>query len=225
MFVFFDIGATLIEGPASNPADEIVGSLALPPDARQGIHDLIFRTPVDDIDPLVCKISEEFSVRRDIVAPVLAGIWDGQVAAPRAIEGGHDAINGLVEAGFDYGYISNIWAPYLKGFLNLYPEESSRPMFLSYKCGVEKPDTSFYLKALTAIGGRAEDTVMIGDSYENDMAPALEVGMKAIWLLHRLEKEKADIIRVVNGQAIAPNRTLGSIGELAGDVLCELLAM
>ena len=55
---------------------------------------------------------------------------------------------------------------------------------------------------------------MVGDTYKNDIRPAIDLGMRTVWVLHRPEKEKADLIRVLNGDAPRPDLTLTSIAEL-----------
>jgi len=77
-----------------------------------------------------------------------------------------------------------------------------------------KPDPAFFQLALRALEARAEDAVMVGDTYKNDIRPAIELGMRTVWILHRPEKEKADLIAVMNGDAPRPDLTLESIGEL-----------
>jgi FMN phosphatase YigB (HAD superfamily) len=55
---------------------------------------------------------------------------------------------------------------------------------------------------------------MVGDTYKNDIRPAIELGMRTVWILHRPEKEKADMIEVLNGASPPPDLTLASIAEL-----------
>ena len=45
-----------------------------------------------------------------------------------------------------------------------------------------KPDPSIFEAALTALGTAAEGTAMVGDSYEDDIAGARALGMRAILL-------------------------------------------
>jgi len=75
--------------------------------------------------------------------------------------------------------------------------------------------------ALRAVEARAEDAVMVGDTYRNDIRPAIELGMRTVWVLHRPEKEKADLIAVMNGDAPPPDLTLASIAELAPSKLLD----
>jgi FMN phosphatase YigB (HAD superfamily) len=65
---------------------------------------------------------------------------------------------------------------------------------------------------------------MVGDTYKNDIAPALALGMKTVWVLHRPHKETRDLVRVLNHAAPAPDLTLESIGDLDPARLQRLLA-
>lgn len=46
--------------------------------------------------------------------------------------------------------------------------------------GVSKPDPEIFLRALKRTGGSAENSVMIGDRLDNDIAPAKALGMKTV---------------------------------------------
>jgi putative hydrolase of the HAD superfamily len=48
--------------------------------------------------------------------------------------------------------------------------------------GVGKPDPSVFARATSALGARAQDAVMIGDSVGRDVAGALDAGLGAVWL-------------------------------------------
>ena len=77
-----------------------------------------------------------------------------------------------------------------------------------------KPDPAFFQYALRAVEASAGEAIMVGDTYKNDIRPAIELGMRTVWVLHRPEKEKADLIAVMNGDAPPPDLTLASIAEL-----------
>lgn len=53
---------------------------------------------------------------------------------------------------------------------------------ISEEMGVAKPDPEFFRSALRTLDVAAQDAVMIGDNWENDIMGAKAVGMKAIWL-------------------------------------------
>jgi putative hydrolase of the HAD superfamily len=52
----------------------------------------------------------------------------------------------------------------------------------SGRVGVSKPDYRIFLLALERLALRPEQAVFIGDSYERDMVPSAQIGMRTIWL-------------------------------------------
>lgn len=54
-------------------------------------------------------------------------------------------------------------------------------LVVSEEAGVSKPDPGIFQIALDALKFRAEDTVMVGDSWEADVAGARGCGMRAFW--------------------------------------------
>ncbi|MGH7949198.1 MAG: HAD family hydrolase, partial [Candidatus Binataceae bacterium] len=48
--------------------------------------------------------------------------------------------------------------------------------------GYSKPDPRIFEAALNAIGVKASNAVMVGDSLEKDCAPARQLGMRTVWL-------------------------------------------
>ena len=47
--------------------------------------------------------------------------------------------------------------------------------------GVSKPDPEIFRRAVSRLGVRAEETVMVGDNPVADIGGAMSFGMKAIW--------------------------------------------
>lgn len=52
----------------------------------------------------------------------------------------------------------------------------------SQKVGVRKPDPEIFRLALNFLGTEPSETLVIGDSYSNDIEPALKLGCKVLWL-------------------------------------------
>lgn len=48
--------------------------------------------------------------------------------------------------------------------------------------GVRKPDSAIFSLGVEALGLKPENVVVIGDSYSKDIAPAISIGCKTIWL-------------------------------------------
>jgi putative hydrolase of the HAD superfamily len=52
----------------------------------------------------------------------------------------------------------------------------------SRRVGLFKPDPAIYLHAAEKLGRAAAEIMMVGDSFERDIAPAKQIGMKTAWL-------------------------------------------
>ncbi len=62
--------------------------------------------------------------------------------------------------------------------------------------GVKKPHQDIFIKALAMAGVNAENALMIGDSYEADIAGALELGMQAIHFNSHQEAKHSSCLMV-----------------------------
>lgn len=88
----------------------------------------------------------------------------------------------LVERGFELGVVSNGcgnverlcadlgYAPYLSVIVD------------SRRAGLFKPDPAIFRYAAEKLGGDPAAMMMVGDSFERDVAPAKKAGMKTAWL-------------------------------------------
>jgi len=55
-------------------------------------------------------------------------------------------------------------------------------VFSSADLGVQKPGRRFYDAMVARLAVRPEETIMVGDSYANDVAGAAAAGLRAVWL-------------------------------------------
>jgi len=62
--------------------------------------------------------------------------------------------------------------------------------------GLQKPDPEAFLAVLEKMQADPEETVMVGDSLENDILPALSLGIKPI-LLDRENKTKEAVPPII----------------------------
>lgn len=56
--------------------------------------------------------------------------------------------------------------------------------FVSEEIGVGKPDPRAFRIALAGLDARPGHTVMVGDSFTTDIAPAIALGMRAVLVGH-----------------------------------------
>jgi FMN phosphatase YigB (HAD superfamily) len=79
--------------------------------------------------------------------------------------------------------------------------------------GYSKPDNRIFTLALQMLGTRAEDSLMVGDSYERDIVPAKLIGCTTIWLHGRNWKEPGEI-----DMADHCIKSLGQLPDLVGKI-------
>ena len=222
MIVFFDIGSTLIDGPPFGPARRLSESLGLDSRAVTELERILFRSPASDPEQLANTVVNRLRVDYDRALEACTALWNAQLEEAYVLPGARELIAKLKSAGIPRAYLSNIWPPFYEHFRQEFAEEAQhQPQFLSFETGLMKPDPAFFQHALRALELRAEDAVMVGDTYKNDIRPAIELGMRTVWVLHRPEKEKADLIAVMNGAAPPPDLTLSSIADLEPSKLLD----
>jgi FMN phosphatase YigB (HAD superfamily) len=214
MIALFDIGSTLIDGPPYGPARRLAEMLCLDKPAVATLEQLIFRTPSESPEHLARHIAEGTGVDCDRAIDACTILWNAQLTEAYVLPGALEAVARLRTANVPRAYLSNIWPPFYAHFHNSFETESDAPQFLSFQLGLSKPDKAFFHAALVKLNAPANEVVMIGDTYKNDILPAIELGMKTIWVLHRPEKETAALVDVLNGKSPRPDLTLNSIRDL-----------
>jgi putative hydrolase of the HAD superfamily len=64
----------------------------------------------------------------------------------------------------------------------------------SQEAGVEKPDIAIFELAIKTMGCKAENSVMIGNSFNDDVLGAIDAGMSAVFLTTKLNDSERAII-------------------------------
>ncbi len=64
---------------------------------------------------------------------------------------------------------------------------------ISDEIGISKPNCGIFLYACEQMGVLPEETIYIGDDYENDYSGAIAVGMNTIWLAHGTQSTNQNI--------------------------------
>lgn len=215
MIVFFDIGSTLIEGPASGPGQRIATELGLGAESIPAMNEILFKTDALQSSELAERVRRQFGTDQLLTSAVLERIWQAQFEESYVLPGAENVIESLRAAAIQRVYVSNIWRPFYLRFETAFPHEANaQPCFPSFRTHKMKPDTQLLRSVCSEIGVTPQDVVMVGDTWVADMAPAIETGMATIWMLHRPHKERADLVRVLNGTSPAPDITLERIDQL-----------
>lgn len=221
MIVFFDVGATLIAGPPLTPARQIAAELGLDDATRRDLDRRLLTSMVRTPGVLAALLVSLYGVPTDLAMDLAAAVWQAQTEIPQMIEGGRELLSVLRTGDVQYGFISNIWFPYATTFARLYgPLADVELRFFSFRLGVAKPD--LVRQAVMAAGVAAAACVMVGDSYETDMQPAIALGMRTIWLLHRPEKEHVWSEKIAINRLHTPDRALVSIADIDMSTIMDL---
>lgn len=151
------------------------------------------------------------------VEAVLSTLWTEQCECVRAAEGAGRLLFNLKKAGFQLGLISNTWMPFYSGFCGNCPELAGVFDYtvLSFRIGSKKPSTAIFNHALDLCGRKASECLFVGDSFELDIAPAMELGFQTAWVLSRPEREKLTIASMLRGLIDPPETVAGDLRELS----------
>lgn len=210
----FDIGATLVTGPPVAPNKVIAGLLGNI--SHSDVSSVIMTMEFSSADDVCAELESRFVPLGQNARDGIAQLWRAQCSAPTEIEGASETVCELKRLGLGIGLLSNIWSPYYRGVETAIPKaiSASDSIVLSFHIGSRKPEAEPFLIALDQLGVRPEEAVMIGDTYEHDILPAIELGLKTIWVLARPDRESESIVRILNGELPAPTATVGHIGEV-----------
>jgi HAD superfamily hydrolase (TIGR01549 family) len=212
----FDIGATLVTGPPVAP-NKVIAKL------MDGVHagevaSVIMTTELTCADGVCEAIESRFGAITHGVRSGIVELWESQASAAMEIEGAGEAVLALKRMGLRIGLLSDIWNPYYESVEKALPEviRAADAIVLSCRTGARKPNPDNFLRALDDLDVEPSEAVMIGDTYSHDILPALELGMRAVWVLARPDREAESIIEVLNGNWPAPTATVSSITEVPG---------
>jgi FMN phosphatase YigB (HAD superfamily) len=111
------------------------------------------------------------------------------------------------------GLLSDIWTPYYIGVEQAIPNvvTAADAVILSCLSGRRKPDLHNFELVCSELNLAPEELIMVGDTYTHDIAPAIETGMKTIWVLARPDREKQALLEILNGTSPAPSITVDDI--------------
>lgn len=214
--VLFDIGSTLIMGPSVSPTKEIAKHFGLSAEKALQVTRLVmctdFQGPAD-----VCRTLQSvgIGINQDD-CEFVSRLWHDQETSARPIEGGLETVRFFQEAGKAIGLLSDIWPAYYRAFTQVCPEiaELAEIKQLSFQVHLKKPEAAFFQSAIQAFKMPPHRILMVGDTYSNDIAPAIQQGMKTAWILSRAEREVPELVGVISGSLPRPDVTVGSILDL-----------
>jgi putative hydrolase of the HAD superfamily len=105
----------------------------------------------------------------------------------------------LKAQGYHLGVISNgITIKQYEKLVRLGLHHFFQSVITSQEAGVEKPDVAIFELAMKTMGCKAENSVMIGNSFNDDVLGAINAGMSAVFLTPGLKDSEKAIIEERN---------------------------
>jgi FMN phosphatase YigB (HAD superfamily) len=210
----FDIGATLVTGPPVAPNKVIAGLLKEATAAE--VASVIMTQPFKSAHHVQAVLEERFGPLDAKARLGIEILWESQALAARELEGASQTVCDLKKSGLKIGLLSDIWSPYYQGVEAAIPEviRSADSIVLSFRTGSRKPSPANFRASLAELEVAPEEAVMIGDTYEHDILPAIELGMRTIWVLARPDREAESLVRVVRKELPAPTEMVYHIYEV-----------
>lgn len=216
--VFLDVGATLVGADVKGPASRIGASLGFDAERRRALRKALMTTDFETPDEVAAHLGDSFGADPAAAARVSREIWAAQEGDARPLPGAPEALARLAES-TRLGLVSNIWRPYLESVRRHYGAlfdariEPGLQLF-SFQLGMAKPARAVFVEALRRAEVPPERAVMVGDSYDEDLAPAAALGMRTVWVQTRPEDQAEAIARVADGSAPPPTLTVPSLDAL-----------
>ncbi len=215
--IFFDIGHTLVTGSPASPRRLLGHKLDLTEKEIKVIGKLIMTYHAEHPGELTEVIAGHINrIEKKVIFQAVQDIWDEQVSCVELLPGVEETIESLSEARFKLGLISNIWHPFFVGFQSRYPGLVKKfdYQILSYKTGCKKPSKEIFLRALAISKRKPNDCWMIGDTYELDIAPAIDLGFKTVWFILRPNRETEAVAKVIRNDLPKPDYAVHDLREI-----------
>jgi len=211
----FDIGATLVTGPPVAP-NKVIAALLDGAGAAE-VASVIMTTELTCADGVCSALEARFGTIGREARVGIERLWNMQSSAAVGLDGASDTVLALKRRGLRIGLLSDIWNPYYESVEKALPDVigAADAIVLSCRTGARKPEPANFVKALDELDVEPCSAVMIGDTYTHDIRPALQLGMRAVWVLARPDREAESIIGVLNGDYPTPTATVSSIAEVA----------
>jgi FMN phosphatase YigB (HAD superfamily) len=211
----FDIGATLVTGPPVAP-NKVIARLLDGVSAAE-IASVIMTTELTCANGVCEALVTRFGAIGRQARAGIEQLWDSQSSAAQELPGSTQTVLALKGKGLLIGLLSDIWNPYYASVEKALPEviRAADAIILSCRTGARKPSVDNFQRSLDELGLSPYEAVMIGDTYTHDILPALQLGMRAVWVLARPDREAEHIIKVLNGDLPAPTVTVSNITEVA----------
>lgn len=112
-----------------------------------------------------------------------AAYWTAVLDAMQRRDGVLELLTRLQQAGIPVGICTNMMADIqMRKLCRLGLAEVCGTLITSEEAGLDKPQAPIFHLAVKRLGVPAQDTLMVGDSFNHDVRGALAAGLQALWL-------------------------------------------
>ncbi len=193
--ILFDMGGTL-DGDGQHWLERFValyraGGVTLPRETLRGAFDEAERRANSDSTIAASDFRQMIELyvkwQLDHLGLTNSGLEQDLIAgfsAPvrKAVAANLGLLAELAERGFELGVVSNGCGNVEKLCADFGYTPFLSVIVDSRRVGVCKPDPAIFTHALQKLGHEPGETMMVGDSFERDIVPAKQLGMKTAWL-------------------------------------------
>ncbi|MEO6029404.1 MAG: HAD family hydrolase [Candidatus Binatia bacterium] len=181
--VLFDLGGTLAEGGADAPSADLAAALGLAGDQAHALATLVLRNVFLSAAALAERVRVDLGLASD-PADAVTSFWNAQLAAPAELLGATTCVAAIRAVGAKVAVIANVTTPYAESYRRTC--SAIVPLIdawqLSCETGVAKPSAVAFHAVLETLGVEAAHALVVGDRLDEDIEPALALGMSALWL-------------------------------------------
>lgn len=228
--VILDVGSTLVDGPDQGPASRIAALCGLDAAGKEALSHALMVTNFAGPAAVTGFLHDHFGLDHERTRAAVDEVWARQEVEARPISGTADVLETLVASGLRLALISNIWPPFLRSvrqhFGSFFDQYIPRELQL-FSCleGLAKPAPALFTRVMGRADARPDQSMMVGDSYHKDIAPAIALGLHTVWVLHQAQRRAAALAQVRSGELPAPTITLSSIAALDADEIRHICSV
>lgn len=136
----------------------------------------------------------------------------GQALTADIVEGAFEILDRIRKTGRKLALIANDNSVNARNIIKTTGlEDYFDVIVISEELGVEKPNQEIFVAALTKLGVKPENAVMVGNRIDSDIIGANGAGMKSV-----LFKWNARYNELITSEEEKPDFTIGSLSELPG---------
>ncbi len=175
--IIFDLYDTLVRlGRETNPYRQFFELLPANLISYEDYRKLVMTRNFDSFEEIGSYLGQNRLAIKDLEKELVEEV--------KAIELFEDVAPGLeiLSQNFELYLLSNLASPYKKPCYTLGLDKWISAFFFSCDIGHIKPSSEAYRYLLTAIDKKAEQVLMVGDSYKSDVEGPQKCGIQSLWL-------------------------------------------